>query len=313
MKRLFLSLCVLLPLAVQAKQSFPFLKSTIVLDDSLDAALANRKSDIYTKGLSAFDLAIRLHNEGATEKDYLDQSARSMRSWPAEEAAQLREAFADIQAKAGSLGLRLPLPDTIHLCKTNGKEEFGAEGYTRDNRIMLHTDAEAISTGLVSHELWHVISRLSPDARNRAYAVFGFRPCNRVDYKPAFKGLVISNPDCPFIEHYMRIDKDGKEQDVAIVLYSRSPYVKGGGLMDYVDVGLLALEGDDKHKKPVIAEGKPLIYGFSSCPDFFRQAGHNTDYMLHIEELTAEHFAALITGRSMKQPEFVEKLGAALH
>jgi hypothetical protein len=312
MKKLLLALGLILPLTAPAKQSFPFLNATVILDDSLDAALANRKSDVYTSGLTTFDLAIRLHREGASEPEYLDQSAKSMRNWPEDEAAQLKAAFIAIQTKANTLGLKIPLPDTIHLCKTTGREEFGAEGYTRHNRIMLNTAAEGVSTGLVAHELWHVISRLNAAARNRAYAVFGFKACNRVDYKPAFKGQVISNPDCPFIEHYMRIDKDGRQQDVAIVLYSRSPYVKGGGLMDYVAVGLLALEGGDSNKKPVIKDGKPLVYDFSACPDFFRQAGKNTEYMLHIEELTAEHFAAIMAGRELKQPEYATKLGNAL-
>jgi len=312
MKKLLFALGLFLPLAASARQSFPFLNAIVVLDDSLDAAATNGKSDSYTNSLTAFDLAIRLHQEGAAEPDYLAQSAKSMRNWPGNEAAQLKEAFTAIQVKAMALGLKLPLPDTIHMCKSSCREEFGAEGYTRANRIMLNTAAEGISTGLVAHELWHVISRLNPAVRNRAYAGFGFKPCNSVDYKPAFNGQVITNPDCPLIGHYMRIEKDGKAQDVAILLYSRSPYVKGGGLMDYIAIGLLALEGDDAHKKPVIRDGKPLVYEFSACPDFFRQAGKNTEYMLHIEELTAEHFAAIMADRTLKQPEFVAKLERAL-
>lgn len=313
MRRLLILAFILSPLLSTAREHFSFLSSVVVLEDSLDAAQAVRKSDEYTSGLTPFDLAIRLHKaEGGTERDYLNLAARSMRSWPAAEAAELKTAFAALESKAAALNIKLALPDTVYLCKTTGKEEFGAEGYTRGDRIMLNTAAGELSAALVAHELWHVISRLNPGLRNNAYAGFGFRACNRVDYKPAFNGQVISNPDCPFIENYMRINKDGTDQYVAIVLYSRSPYVQGGGLMDYVGVGLLALDGDDKHKRPVMRAGKPLVYEFSECPDFFRQAGRNTGYMLHIEELTAEHFAALMTGRKLKQPEFVDRLGAAL-
>jgi hypothetical protein len=312
-KHLTLALAMLAPVVLPARQVVPFLGKTIVLEDSLGAARANLRSDAYTASQTSFDRSIRLQRtENLGEKAYLELAAVNMRNWSSAEESHIQDGLAAMEAAAKAMQLKLPMPDTVFICKTAGEEEFGAEGYTRDNRIMLHASLEELTPALLSHELWHVLSRLAPATRDRAYSGFGFKPCNRVDYKPAFNGQVISNPDCPFIEHYIHVTKDGTGYDLAILLYSRSPFVKGGGLMDYVAVGLLALEGDDSHKKVVMQDGRPKVYPFSAFPAFFDQVGRNTDYMLHIEELTAEHFAALMTARKMKEPRFVDKLASAL-
>lgn len=310
MKHMLLIIAMLGSGCAIARERFTFLGKTIVLEDSLGAALANRIGDAYTSDHTPFDRSIRLQTNGTTtERDYLQTAAKSMRSWNAQELSALKQSLATLQKQATSLKLRIPMPDTIRICKTTAAEELGADGYTRGNRIMLNVAAEDLSPALLSHELWHVISRLNPALRDRAYANFGFRPCNRIDYKPAFGGQVISNPDCPFLEHYISIEKDGKQQDVTLVLYSRSPYVEGrGGLMEYAAVALLALDGDDKHKHPRMRDGKPVMYDLAETEDFYRQAGRNTGYMLHIEELTAEHFSALMTGREMKQMTFLKAL-----
>lgn len=312
LKYLLIGAALLASSAANARETFAFLGKTVVLEDSLGAGRANLRSDDYTRSHTDFDRSIRLNRTtDLTETAYLNLAAKNMRNWNAEELAALRKSMTALADSATAMKLRLPLPDTLVICKTRGEEELGAEGYTRGNRIMLHASLDELTPALLAHELWHVISRLNQPARDRAYAGFGFRPCNRVDYKPAFGGRVISNPDCPFIEHYLRMNVAGKDEDVAIVLYSRSPFVKGGGLMDYVAVKLLQLEGSESNKKVVLSDGKPVVHGFGERPDFFKQVGRNTPYMLHIEELTAEHFSALMTGRRMPEPQFVDRLAAS--
>jgi hypothetical protein len=215
---------------------------------------------------------------------------------------------------ARSQKYNLHLPDTILLIKTNAAEEFNAEGYTRLNRIMLNPGVQAIDLHLVAHELFHVISRYNPALRDRVYSVFHFKPCNNIVYKPALNNQVITNPDCPFIAHYLTVDMEGKKHDVALVLYSSNNYTKGYTAGQYMNLGLLELTGDKKHKQPLLKDGKPVMYSIEQVPDFMAQVGNNTQYILHPEEISAEHFAMIMAGKTAELPqqELVKGVQSAL-
>ena len=286
--------------------------STILVIDSARAAGINSHEDAYTHEHTPFDLAIRFNHEGAKEEEYLKSTAINARNWTESEVDQLKEAYTAIDAFAKASTLNLHMPDTVLMIRTNGNEEFGAEGWTRENRIMLNTGAQPISTHLVAHELWHVISRRNEQLRNSAYAVFHFKPCNNIIYKPALHNKVITNPDCPFITHYITLDAGGKPQDAALILYSKEDFHTGYGMDKYANIGLLALTGDDQHKQPLMMNGEPVILELTDAPDLFKQIGTNTQYLLHIEEITAEHFAAAVTGAKFPQMEYVEGVKKAL-
>ena len=81
---------------------------------------------------------------------------------------------------------------------------------------------------------------------------------------------------------------------------------------DYASVGLLMLTGDDAHKSPLLKDGEPLIMELETVPDLFAQVGQNTQYLIHIEEIAAEHFSALITGKKLPQMSYVESIKKVL-
>lgn len=293
---------------------FPFAGSMVELLDSADAAAENMRSDAYTKALTPFDLQIRLGIlQGASEKDYLLQAVSQVRNWPEDEQEQLKKTFMEIDAFLKANNIKLKLPATIQLIKTAGKEEFGAEGYTRENRIMLCTGPQQqISTHLVAHELFHVYSRFNEKKRDGLYAIFGFKKCNRINTAIALNNRMITNPDCPFIEHYITLDMEGKPADMVLQLFSKKDYNENYTFGDYINLGLLQVEGDAGQKKPVIKGGKGVLYEVDQIPDLFRQISTNTSYILHPEEISAEHFAMWVISQKVPQPEFFEKLKAVL-
>jgi hypothetical protein len=293
---------------------FAFAGSTVELLDSASAATENAKADAYTKALTPFDLQIRLGiANGATEKDYLARSASQARNWPEDEQQQLKKSFAEIEAFLKANNIKLNLPATIQLIKTAGKEEFEAEGYTRGNRIVLYTnERQQITTHLVAHELFHVYSRFNERKRDEIYKIFGFKKCNRINTSIAMKNKVITNPDCPFIEHYITLNVDGKPADMVLQLYSKKDYNENFTLGDYMNLGLLQVEGNAEQKKPVIKNGSGVVYELEQVPDLFKHIGSNTSYILHPEEISAEHFAMWVINQQVPQPEFFEKLKAVL-
>ncbi|WP_118974654.1 hypothetical protein [Taibaiella koreensis] len=292
---------------------FAFAGSTIELLDSAGAAAVNSKSDAYTQSLQPFDLQIRLGKAGATEKDYLARAASQVRNWPEMEQQQLKQAFGEVETFLKTNKIKLKLPATIQLIKTDGKEEFEAEGYTRGNRIILHTSAQQlIDVHLVAHELFHVYSRFNELKRDKVYAVFGFKKCNRINTAEAMNHKVITNPDCPFIEHYIRVNVDGQPKDLVLQLYSQRDYKEEYNLGDYMNVGLLEVAGTDKTKKPVMKDGAGVLYQIDQVPGLMEQVSGNTPYILHPEEIAAEHFAMWVIGKQVPQPEFFDRMKKAL-
>jgi hypothetical protein len=83
--------------------------------------------------------------------------------------------------------------------------------------------------------------------------------------------------------------------------------------MDYAALGLLALTGDSPDMKPLLKDGAPVIYELNEVPELFRQISINTEYVLHPEEICAEHFAQLVSNESVRQPEFLQAVKDVLN
>jgi hypothetical protein len=297
----------------EAYQQFTCAGSLIRMVDSAEAAFLNAQPDAYTRALTNFDLSARLNRaSGLKMQDYLKKAAESVHNWNADEEKMIRKSFNKIDSVSKALGISLHLPDTVIVINTDAGEEFHAEGYTRLNRIMLNPASGMVGTAVVAHELWHVISRHNKELRDRAYAVFHFQPCNTVDYKTPFKNKVITNPDCPEVQNFVRVQIDGKETDMALMIRAASDFKPGISLNEYAQPVLIVLDGDDMHKQVLIKNGKAVYYQLDQVPDFFSKVGQNTPYLLHVEEITAEHFAALITNRNVKQKEYVTALQSVL-
>lgn len=292
-----------------AATSFKFLNCTVELSDSTAAGKILGKSDSYTKALTPFDVTIRLQDKSKTkETDYLQNAKSKVRSWNDAEIAQLKKSFAEIESALKKDGLSLQLPATIHVIKTTGEEEFGAAGYTREDNIILNAVDGPVSTSLVSHELFHVYSRANEKKRDALYATLGFRKCNPISYNQALQGRGVTNPDCPVVSHYASLKYGDEAKDMILVFYSTEPFTSGNVLQKSATVSLMEVTGDDKNKQPNMVEGKPVMHGLTHVPDLFTKAGKNTGYILHPEEVCAEHFSMLISGEEVKEPEYIEKM-----
>lgn len=290
-------------------EQFPFQDCTIELLDSIGAAEANSYPDEYTKALTSFDLQIRLgRKENVTEQDYLKRAASQSLSWNEADRKKLRQSFQEIEQFLESNNIHLQLPKNIQLLKTAGEEEFGAEGYTRENRIILCIKGgQQVTTHLVAHELFHVFSRFNDGTRNKIYAIFGFQKCNRISTAAAMNNLVITNPDCPFTEHFITLSINGENRDFTLQLYSKTPF-EGNFSLQNANVALLELENKNNQKIPLIKNGESVLLQLGEVPQLFAKISNNTPYVLHSEEIAAEHFSMWITGKKVPQPGFFDKM-----
>lgn len=310
LKLLFILLLVLQQLLVKAESiKFSFNKSTIIAADSLDGSARLGENDGYANYFSLFDIQSKTDDISKTRKDdYYEHARKQSLNWTQKEIADLKAAFAEVLDSLNKKGIVLSLPAKIYVIKSTLKEEYGASGYTRGNNIVLNTASEGINAHLVSHELFHVYSRHNPAKKDKLYSVFGFKKCNKIALNDALDNLNITNPDCPEIAHYVSMGNE----DVTLLLYSAKKYEGGNVFETYVRLGVLVLEGSGDNKKIKIQDGKAVIKTFEEVPELFQIIGMNTDYVLHPEEIAAEHFSMIVTGTVPRQPELLAKYYSVL-
>ncbi len=271
--------------------------------------------DDYVSRMGTFDRMLRLKTaRTVSEREFLDFAMDNVLSWTAEEKARVGTIIASL---AGELTkLDAPFPARVLLVKTSGREEEGV-AHTRSNAVILSqrslgtTDAEL--AGLLAHELFHVLSRHDRGLRARAYRIIGFRLCPEITLPPQLAPIRITNPDAPVNDAFIEVVADGKSVPVMPVLLSRSPKFDpaiGRDVVDYWVLKLLVLEAAEPSggMRPVLRDREPVLLAISEVFGFSELVGRNTGYIIHPEEILADNFALMVTGRSVESPEVLRKL-----
>ena len=207
----------------------------------------------------------------------------------------------------------------IQLIQTSGLEESGA-AYTRSNAIILTKSqitmpAPALRK-LVLHEMFHVISRSNPKLRDALYSIIGFTASNEIELPLDWKSRRITNPDAPVIQHVLKMRTEQNETVfVAPVLFAKSTYdpQQASSMFAYLEFALMQVQaGDDGQYVAALKDGEPVMLP-KTMPDFHRQIGANTKYIIHPEEVLADNFAELILQTpGLSDPWILEKMDAAL-
>ncbi|HYN27328.1 MAG TPA: hypothetical protein VES94_03440, partial [Burkholderiales bacterium] len=271
--------------------------------------------DDYVLRMGVFDRMLRLKTtRTVSEREFLDFAMDNVLSWTAEEEARVGAIVASL---AGELEkLDAPFPARVLLVRTTGREEEGV-AHTRANAVMLSqrslaaTDAEF--AGLLAHELFHVLSRHDRALRARAYGIIGFRLCPEITLPARLAPIRITNPDAPVNDAFIEVVVDGKAVPAMPALLSRSPKFDpaiGRDIVDYWMMKLMVLEAADAtgRLRPALRDGEPALLEISEVSGFSEQVGRNTGYIIHPEEILADNFALMVTGRSVESPEVLRKL-----
>mgnify|MGYP001164714690 FL=1 len=274
--------------------------------------------DDYTAILSRFDLMSKTgtKSDSVTLADYFSRAVKTIKPWTDDDKKGLKKVVESVNKKIKELGLKLKMPARIEVISSDMTNEGGANGYTRGNYIVLRNDMIEGTSGSYEstfiHELFHILSRYDPAMSEKVYNIIGFKKCNEVAYPPEIADLRISNPDAPFNNFYITVKHSDKPVDVMLILFSGRQY-SGGSFFGYIQIGLMAVEGDESNKKVVYQNGKPLILKFKEVKDFYEQSGRNTDYNFHAEELSADHFVMLVNQQQgLPNPEIIEAIKSVM-
>ena len=288
-----------------------FLKSFIILVDSDEAKSAINHHDSYSKILTSFDIQSKVKRLGELSyKDYLDNAQLYIYDWKPYEKHYLESIINKIEKQIKKKKYQFDLPNEILVIKSGMHEEDGANGFTRENYMVLKLNS--LSTHLFEHELFHIISRYNTDKISEAYSILGFKPCNEVEIPSTIIDFKITNPDAPFNNFYLELEYKNKPIEAMMLLYSKRPY-SGGKFFSYVSKGLMLLEGDDNSKEAILDGGRPIVLDYSEVNGLYEKIGKNTDYNIHQEEVTAEHFSmALNDVKNLQDQHLVDKLDEIL-
>lgn len=272
------------------------------------------KQDTFVNSLSRFDKQARLNtNENVSTKEFLGFVSAQVLSWEEADKRKLAVVIAKIRPKLNQF--QLPLPKKIRLVRTTGREE-GEAAYCRGNAIVLPTKVVNRSPErlehLMIHELFHVLSSHNPQLRRKLYAAVGFKPCGKVALPASLADRKLTNPDAPTIEHMIALTVDGTKQLAVPILYASvenyDPDV-GGSFFRYLQFRLMVVEKRGKRFQPLLREGKPILIDPRKVPAYFDQIGRNTSYIIHPEEVLADNFVYLVSGRTdLKSPHIIEEM-----
>ncbi len=271
--------------------------------------------DAFVARLSPFDRAARMKTNGiVTETQFLEYVGASVLEWGPAERKRIEAAYELIRPGLKRLGA--PLPETVRLIKTSGREE-GRAPYTRGNAIVLpESTVERPGANLgaiLSHELFHILSRANPALRDRLYAVIGFEPCGEVIHPVALLDRRITNPDAPINAHAIAVEVGGEKLHAVPVLYSSAANYdvgRGGEFFTYLTLELLLVKRTAEGGHLVLEDASgPRLVPIEKVTGYHEQIGSNTGYIIHPEEVVADNFVLLVNGgRTAKSPDVLDRL-----
>jgi hypothetical protein len=274
--------------------------------------------DAFAESLSRFDRQSRLDTtRDVTTDELLRFAAEQVLPWTDEDAQRVAEAAASLREKLQPLGD--VFPREVLLIQTTGREE-GDAAYTRGEAIILPTgkirQPPARLERLLTHELFHILSRHNPKLRKRLYAVVGFEVCDDIPLPAGLKDRKITNPDAPRIDCVIRLEFDGRAAACAPVLIaSAEDYQSGarGGFFKYLQFRLMEVQPLGTGFAPKLVGGAAVLHESKDADNYFEQIGRNTGYIIHPDEILADNFVYLVQKReNLDTPRIIEAMAREL-
>ena len=265
--------------------------------------------DAHIKRLTKSDLEMRFPGKSADVKYYKKFAAGQVRAFSPRTETQLSNSFTRVGARLEKLGFVNPLTNDIIVVLTTMKEEFGAAGYTRGRTIYLREEfVEYLSPMkldiLVTHELFHVLSRYSRDFRSKIYSVIGFTLCDEPAFTPEVRSRLVANPDVERYDCKAVFTIGGKPVEATIVATYDESVPESYPLIYRLSAGVVPIAKPDR------------VIPVDEVPDFWKVVGRNTQYVIAAEECLAENFtlAVMFSDKEksylsrMPNPEIVKKI-----
>ena len=290
---------VLLPHAAGATELTLHGDSVVRFATRQEAVAALSVRDRFIAAMSPFDRQARLM-AGTTisEEAFLKFAAEQVLDWQEGQVKKLSDVLVAVREKLDRL--KLAFPQTVLIVQTTGKEE-GSAAYCRGNAVVLPRNVVGKDKRhleeLITHELFHILSRNNPDLRRSLYAIIGFKPCGEVRLPETLRHRKITNPDAPTCEYYIELTVDDRPVKAVPVLFAsveKYDEQRGGTFFRYLRFRLMVVHERKGVWQAVERDGRLLLLQDKDVPSYHDQIGRNTKYIIHPEEILADNFVALV-------------------
>jgi hypothetical protein len=197
-------------------------------------------------------------------------------------------------------------PGTITFVRASAELEDDLP-HTRGMAIVLPDSAlqmpRAELASLLAHEVFHILTRHSPQLKERAYQLMGFERCQALRISPGIEQAKITNPDTPLSEHTIAVRYQGRHvQALPFIGFRPGAVDTTTGFKNKLVVRWLLVQRENG--QCTLDASSPE--GYSAAPQalegLFDKIGQNTLYLFHAEEILAENFVALFMASNGGQP-----------
>lgn len=293
--------------------------------DKVNLRFANREEatailgsdDVFLQNMGSLDRALRLQtNRDVSRGEYVAFISRQPLEWDDTDITEFTEAFESIRRKCA--GLRALFPDTIYLVKTTGLEE-GYGVYSRGSNAIVFPSKEHVVEGvdlefILTHELFHILTKNNEAFKERLYKIVGFSKTFNLALDSALSACKATNPDAARNDYYFTSTVGVDTLALMPFILFGSPYDmdRKGLFFDYIALSFIAVELKQDRCTPLYKDGKPRLLEPAQVPRYFELVGHNTEYIIHPEEVLADNFTLLIQGGPvMPNPDFAEDIATS--
>ena len=240
--------------------------------------------DTFISSLTPLDFRLRLGRENATAGDYKEFASRQLRDFSESDRLAISNAFARLNRRFAAIGFKCPLTNDVVLVKTTMREEFRAAGYTRGSVVYLRAGLPSNASDreldwILAHEVFHVLSRQSPEFRRRMYEAFGFFLCEEPKFSEEVRAHIVTNPDVERYDCKGVFTIDGKPTEATIVTYLPDVNCRPRDFFRKVCPAVVPISQPDR------------VLRTEEVPDFWKVVGKNTGYVISAEECLADNFA----------------------
>ena len=266
----------------------------------------------YFEALTQNDIDWKLQSSGQSLEEFKAVAAEQIREFSEEEKKAISKVMDFIEGRAAELGFRLPVSGEIIFIKTDMGDEGHMGGYTQKNEIYLSADeAEYLARafqadpefdadyleylihfgrGLISHEVFHCLTRNNAEFREAMYGLIGFKVMDHdVAFGPTVRNLLLQNPDVEHNDCWGEFTIDGQKRRCALVAVYPGTYAEAAA--DDPDANFYAC----MQSVLVPLDAPDTMIPIEDVPGFYDVMGRNTDYICVPEECLAENFSFLIS------------------
>ena len=200
---------------------------------------------------------------------------------------------------------QLHMPDSILLIKVAGRHYGNSVYYTRENCIIIPQNVlkeknRSAFSGVMLHELFHIYSRYNPSKRKALYETVGFEKTAGINFPVDLANRMVYNPDGLDIDWTCKLEVPNGITRVIPLLVSVSTPAFNKGLFANFQFLLYEVQSLDDGSYTVLTDstGSSTLSMSTFIPAYYNLIGTNTDYIIHPDEILADHFMMIMRGDS---------------